>query len=145
MHNGNANSGLVPLGYTPEEVAARLCEVPPIQLLKPNFQFWKGLISLEYVIERLEKLLPPTFEDLEREFAVGVVDSKGQYRLINSGPLPEAVVASGAIPVLFAGVDIPGERKCEGNLLITCSLRMNGLLLFYHDHCCPSVLRNQVG
>lgn len=109
---------LITLGYSPEEIASILCEVPPIQLLKPNFQFWKGLISLEDVVKRLEEFLPRTFEELERDFAVGVVDSKGQYKLINTGSLPEAVVASGAIPVLFAGVDIPGERKRDFTLVV---------------------------
>lgn len=40
---------------------------------------------------------------------VGVVNSKGEYMVIDSGPLPEAVAASAAIPVLFQSVNIPGE------------------------------------
>lgn len=99
---------------------------------------WQGgVLSFDGVIERLREVLPPTFEDLEREFAVshlggrvglrqgshtclvlallppalqvGVVNSKGEYMVIDSGPLPEAVAASAAIPVLFQSVNIPGE------------------------------------
>jgi predicted acylesterase/phospholipase RssA len=54
---------------------------------------------------------------LLQDFAVGVVDSKGHYRLIDSGPLPEAVAASAAIPFIFAPVDVPGQ------LLATYPLR----------------------
>lgn len=83
--------------------------MPPVQLLRPNWEFWKGFLSLAGVVERLQEVLPPCFEDLDREFAVAVVDSRGCHKLINSGPLPEAVAASGAIPFLFAGVNIPGQ------------------------------------
>lgn len=40
---------------------------------------------------------------------MGVVDSEGQYRLVDSGPLPEAVAASAAIPYIFAPVNVPGQ------------------------------------
>ena len=52
----------------------------------------KGLISMEGVVERLYELLPPTFEQLEKDFACAVIDSNGVYRIVNSGSLPEAVV-----------------------------------------------------
>ena len=44
-----------------------------------------------------------------QDFAVGVVSWNGQYEIINSGPLPEAVAASIAIPFIFSAVDIPGD------------------------------------
>ena len=44
-----------------------------------------------------------------QEFAVGVVSKEGDYRLIDSGPLPEAVAASAAIPWIFNPVNIPGK------------------------------------
>ena len=45
---------------------------------------------------------------LLQAFAVGVVSWTGQYKLISSGCLPEAVAASIAIPFIFGAVDIPG-------------------------------------
>jgi hypothetical protein len=40
---------------------------------------------------------------------VGVVSAvDGKHILIDSGPLPEAVAASAAIPLLFQAMDIPG-------------------------------------
>lgn len=67
-------------------------------------------MSLEGVVERLRELLPPTFDGLEKDFAVGVVTEDGRHVLIDQGPLPEAVAASAAIPFVFANVDIPGEE-----------------------------------
>lgn len=40
---------------------------------------------------------------------MGVVSKDGEYRLIDTGPLPEAVAASAAIPYIFNPVNIPGE------------------------------------
>ncbi len=92
------------------QVAAELARVAPIQLLRPNMQPWKGgVLSLDPVVERLRQLLPATFEELPVPLAVGVVDQTGKHVLIKSGPLPEAVAASAAIPMMFAAVDIPGE------------------------------------
>lgn len=45
-----------------------------------------------------------------QEFAVGVVSKNGDYRLIDSGSLPEAVAASAAIPFVFEPVQVPGNR-----------------------------------
>lgn len=99
-------------GYTPEQVAYELSRDPPLALLKASSQPWRGgIISLERVVERLQELLPPRFEDLERDFAVGVVDVDGRHTVLDSGPLAEAVVASAAIPFIFQSVDIPG---CNG-------------------------------
>jgi len=78
-------------------------------MLKPCWEPWRGgLLSLDAVVDRLAQLLPPTFEDLERDFAVGVVTAEGEHVLIDSGPLPEAVAASAAIPFVFSSVDVPG-------------------------------------
>lgn len=96
-------------GYTPEQVAEELTRDPPLRLLRPGFVPWRGgLFSLHRVIQRLDELLPPTFDQLEREFAVGVVGRDGAYRVVDKGRLAPAVVASAAIPILFTNVDIDG-------------------------------------
>jgi len=106
---GALAGSLYAAGYSPREVAEHLRASPPIQMLKPCWEPWRGgLLSLEAVIDRLSQLLPPTFEDLERDFAVGVVTAEGEHVLIDSGPLPEAVAASAAIPFVFSSVDVPG-------------------------------------
>jgi predicted acylesterase/phospholipase RssA len=68
----------------------------------------RGVLRLDGAVARLRQLLPPTFEALPRRFACGVVDASGAHRTISSGPLPEAVAASMAIPCLFRAVAIPG-------------------------------------
>lgn len=96
-------------GYVPADVARELSAVPPIRLLRPSWTPWRGgVLSLNKVIRRLSDLLPPTFEDLDVEFAVGVVGMDGEYRVVDSGPLPEAVAASAAIPLIFSAVNVDG-------------------------------------
>lgn len=100
-------------------MAQLLSEKPPIQFLKPSLEPWRGgLLSLEGVVDRLRELLPPTFEGLERDFAVGVVTTDGTHVLIDQGPLPEAVAASAAIPFVFSTVDVPGECWLAGRTLV---------------------------
>jgi len=62
----------------------------------------------------LERLLPPTFADLERPLAVGVVDPSGAYRLLHEGPLVPAVAASCAMPYVFEPIMIGGTRFQDG-------------------------------
>jgi predicted acylesterase/phospholipase RssA len=97
-------------GHAPSALAAELSAVPPIARLRACARPWAGLLTMEAVIARLRDLVPPTFEDLPREFAVGVVTRDGAHVVIDSGPLPEAVAASAAIPALFAPVSIPGRE-----------------------------------
>lgn len=54
---------------------------------------------------------------------MGVVASDGRYRLIDSGPLPEAVAASAAIPFIFEPLDIPGSASCD--VLLRCTGAVN--------------------
>lgn len=49
---------------------AELSRVPPIQLLRPSCRPWRGAMDLRGVVARLAEVLPPSFEDLERPFAV---------------------------------------------------------------------------
>mmetsp|Transcript_27525 Transcript_27525/g.70753 ORF Transcript_27525/g.70753 Transcript_27525/m.70753 type:complete len:328 (-) Transcript_27525:98-1081(-) len=106
---GALTGSLYAAGYTPKEVAFLLSKDPPYKLLRLAWPWEGGLLSMKPAINRLKELLPPTFEELPTEFACGVVCRDGSHRVINSGALPEAVVASAAIPVLFAPVRIPGQ------------------------------------
>lgn len=92
-------------------------------------QPWKGgVLTLDPVVERLRQLLPATFEELPVPLAVGVVDQFGKHVLIRSGPLPEAVAASAAIPMIFSAVDIPGALTHIAHILVV----QGGVLC----HCC---------
>lgn len=72
-----------------------------------NEEPWTGALRLDGAVARLRELLPPTFAGLQRRYACGVVDATGRHRTLSSGPLPEAVVASMAIPCLFRAVAVP--------------------------------------
>lgn len=85
------------------------------------------------VVNRLKDLLPPTFEQLGTEFAVGVVDSQGRHRLVDSGPLPEAVAASVAIPYLFEPVKIPGMFEETSKTFTGLGFRFFGRLQCAED------------
>ncbi|KAG1679637.1 hypothetical protein FOA52_006154 [Chlamydomonas sp. UWO 241] len=99
-------------GYSPREIAQLFSEVAPITYLRPSARPWEGgLLSFEGVVRKLRTVLPATFEELDREFAVGVVTKRGDYVLIDSGPLPEAVAASAAIPIIFQSVCVPGLEQ----------------------------------
>lgn len=77
---------------------------------------------------------------------VGVVTADGQHRLIDRGPLPEAVAASAAIPFVFQSVDIPGAfPQLLRALDVVDHMRLVGLCVEYlqvprrpflwHLHC----------
>lgn len=92
-----------------EQIAEELSRLPPIKRVGLSKSPWRGVLTLKPAARTLETLLPATFEDLQKEFAVGVVGSAG-HELIASGSLAPAVVASAAVPVLFAPVRIPGSK-----------------------------------
>jgi hypothetical protein len=95
------------------QIARELSKCPPVSYLQMSSKPWEGgMLNMDRVINRYRELLPPTFEDLKTEFAVGVYTRDGQYKVIDSGPLPEAVVASAAIPVMFESVNVPGIGAC---------------------------------
>jgi hypothetical protein len=81
--------------------------------LKLSNKPWEGgVLNMDKVITRYRELLPATFEELDTDFAVAVYTRDGQYLVVDSGPLPEAVVASAAIPCVFQHVDVPGIGQC---------------------------------
>jgi predicted acylesterase/phospholipase RssA len=98
-------------GYSADEIAEEFSRVPPIERICPSREPWTGLLSYDPAILTLRKLLPPSFEDLELEFGVGVVGGEGAHELVQKGPLAEAVAASAAVPFLFSPVAIPGSRQ----------------------------------
>ncbi|KAK3245477.1 hypothetical protein CYMTET_44955 [Cymbomonas tetramitiformis] len=116
---GALTGSLYAAGYTPEQVLEILCDKIPLSWLQgPSLRSGAlGALNLGPVIERLGELLPATFEELPHDFACAVVTSDGfghgSYRLIDSGPLAEAVAASAAIPFLFQPVRLP---QAEGAL-----------------------------
>ena len=74
------------------------------------------------------QVLPETFEELKRPFAVGVVGADGVHRVVSSGMLPAAVAASAAIPCIFTPVSIPGAAASGAAASGACVLPARKLL-----------------
>lgn len=108
--SGALVGSLFAAGLTPLEILDEFGSIAPIERIRLNREPWRGVFNLSPATNRLRELVPEKFEDLAIQLAVGVVSAKdGTYELITSGSLPEAVVASAAVPLLFAPVDIPGQ------------------------------------
>ena len=101
-------------GMRAAQVFDLLTSRAPLRTVSPNARWWRGALRLDPVIELLRQHLPARFEDLDRPFAVGVADSLGGHRLLRSGPLPEAVAASCAMPFIFEPVTVDGEAFADG-------------------------------
>lgn len=104
-------------GLSPTDLLALLAEKVPLRQVGFNWRFWRGLFTFEPVIRTLEAVLPPTFADLPRPFAVGVRAPDGSHRLVREGPLARSVAASCAIPWLFAPVELPCGPCQDGGVL----------------------------
>ncbi|MEQ1506002.1 MAG: patatin-like phospholipase family protein [Myxococcota bacterium] len=104
-------------GMSPEAVLAELTRRAPLAWASLHRAPWRGLFRLDGVLAELRDRLPPTFAALERPFGVGVVDADGRHRLIVDGPLPEAVLASCAVPWLFAPIEVDGAAWSDGGAL----------------------------
>lgn len=101
-------------GHSTRTLEATIGALAPWRLLRPHPWPWQGLMSTDAFLAFVQPLLPPTFADLPLPLAVGVVDAQGQHRLITSGPLAPAVVASCAMPHIFAPVRVDGEVFADG-------------------------------
>jgi len=115
--SGAVVGALIAAGHAPNLIMAELTRQPPRASLIVSIQPWRGMFRLDRMLEDLKKLLPPTFEALKTPLGVGVVDAQKKHRLITSGPLPEAVVASCAMPYVFVPVEVGGETFYDGGAL----------------------------
>lgn len=115
---GTSSGALVAALWAAGRPAARIGEElsasPPIRSMRPSLRPWRGLIRIEPVIARLRCLLPATFSGLERPLGLGAMDRSGSHHLLSDGPLPEAVAASCAIPIVFQPVTLAGRRLWDG-------------------------------
>ena len=101
-------------GLSLDEIADELSKNSPLRNLQLSWTPWRGLFSLNRVQGILRRYLPRTFAALPRPFAVGVCDERRGHCLLTKGPLVEAVVASVAIPRVFARVRVEQAYYCDG-------------------------------
>jgi predicted acylesterase/phospholipase RssA len=101
-------------GIAALDIAEKLSSQRPFTLLRPSFRPWRGLFSLRALQGLAAGWLPPSFADLPYPLAVGVMAADGSGTLLSEGTLPEAVVASCAVPYLFAPVQVDGVPYRDG-------------------------------
>jgi predicted acylesterase/phospholipase RssA len=109
-------------GMPAAQIARELSAQAPIRLFRPSWTPWRGVMSLGHIVERLRDWLPPTFADLDRPFGVGVRYPDGSAGVLTSGPLPEAVAASCAIPGVFTPVHVAGVPLQDGGVVCRTGL-----------------------
>ncbi|MGI5861914.1 MAG: patatin-like phospholipase family protein [Myxococcales bacterium] len=116
VSSGALVGSLLAAGHSASAVAELVAGITPRSYLALRLPFadgTPGLFSLDPLVALLREKLPARFEDLETPLAVGVVErATGRTALLDSGPLPEAVAASCAVPALFA------PRRIDGRLLL---------------------------
>jgi predicted acylesterase/phospholipase RssA len=100
-------------GLRGDRLTSLLASRPPWRLLRPSAAPWRGLLSMAGLGEFLRPHLPEQFEDLPIPLAVGVVQRK-HHRLLTSGPLLPAVLASCAMPYVFHPVQFQGRWYQDG-------------------------------
>jgi predicted acylesterase/phospholipase RssA len=112
--SGAVVAALCCAGLTPAQLLDEIDGVRPWRLMRLHGRPWRGLFEAVGLRALLERHLPARFEDLPQPLAVGVVGSGRAYRLLSAGPLVPAVLASCAMPAIFAPVEVEGERLADG-------------------------------
>lgn len=110
-------------GHPLDDIAAELSRAAPLSTVRPTLTPWRGALSLQAAQDRLAAMLPARIEDLPKPFAVGVVDADGAHALLTEGPLAPAVMASCAMPHVFAPVRIEGRSYSDGGALDRLAVR----------------------
>ncbi len=104
-------------GYSPEEILAMFIEKKIFSLIKftvPRSGFLK-LTGLRDLIRTY--LRAKTFEELEKPLWITVTNlNKGRVEYIHQGPLPDVIIASSSIPVLFEPHRIGKYRYLDGGI-----------------------------
>lgn len=113
--SGALTGALYAAGHSIDAIARLLTSAPPLRFLSPNWQPWSGLFAATPLLRLLRSELPARFEDLALPFGVGVMSlGAGEHQLLVSGSLPEAVLASCAIPRLLRPVVVAGTSYLDG-------------------------------
>jgi predicted acylesterase/phospholipase RssA len=112
--SGAVVGALLCAGMPLPDVAVLLGAQAPIRSLAPSRHPWRGLLSTQRIADVLREHLPDRFEHLDRPFAVGVSDLEGHHRLLRTGPLLPALMASIAIGGLFEPVLVAGRWHRDG-------------------------------
>ncbi len=113
--SGALVGSLFAAGVSTYDIGAILTSSRPIAFLRPHWRIWEGLFSAGPLLSMLRSELPRTFEELKFPFAVGVARlGDGTHELVTEGSLPDAVLASCAVPRLIRPVTLAQHRYVDG-------------------------------
>lgn len=112
--SGAVVGALFAAGYDAVGIQRALSGRRPTSLMRPSPTPWRGLCRLDAFVRHLATLLPPTFADLQRPLALGVVAPGGAHVLLTEGPLPQAVAASCAMPGVFEPIVVGDAAYRDG-------------------------------
>jgi hypothetical protein len=121
--SGAVVAALTCVGVPVQTVLGELEAMRPLQAMRLHARPWQGLFSAPGLRALLERHLPATFAELPKPLAVGVIDSQRRHRLVGSGPLVAAVLASCAMPYVFAPVTVDGARLADGGAVDRLALQ----------------------
>lgn len=109
-------SCLLSYGLEPDEILAILAETKVLQAIRPALTL-SGLLDVEKALSFCLKLLPATFEELEKPVFISATNVRtGQAESFFKGPLFPALLASCCMPVIFKPVQIGGDYYIDGGL-----------------------------
>jgi len=112
--SGAVVGALTAAGVEPQVILTDLDGLVPWRGLKLHRRPWRGLCEAPALQALLERYLPARFEELPLPLAVGVVAPRKQHRLLTAGPLVPAVLASCAMPGIFAPIEVDGVPLADG-------------------------------
>ena len=104
-------------GYSPDESLKIIKQTKVLSVFKPSYS-WKGLLSIDKLAFILNKYLPNTFEELDKELVVAATNIKsGKIKYFNTGELIKPILASSCVPIVFKPVIIDENHYVDGGIL----------------------------
>ena len=104
-------------GMPAEDILVKLTESTPISQVRLSSRPWRGLFSLDPVRPILAENLPADLGELRMPVGVGTVGPAGDARLVTTGPAVDSVLASCAVPYLFAPIELSDGWHSDGGAL----------------------------
>lgn len=104
-------------GMPAEQILDELTRSAPLARVRPHIRPWRGLFTLDPVRPILAENLPERLEQLDRPVGVGTVGPDRSARLVTRGRAVDAVLASCAVPWLFAPIPLDDGLHSDGGAL----------------------------
>jgi len=111
-------------GNGPDRMMEFVKDASILKIFKVSFPY-SGLAKLTYLKDRLAKFIEVDgFEALQKKLFVAVSNlNTGECKIIEEGPLFQAIMASSAIPLVFQPIEINGQQYVDGGLLENLPVR----------------------